>query len=514
MSMRGCITRGALLGTCLAAPSLVDAQQPTRPPAPARDSAVTARHDSVSVHLVDADLRAAVQALAPYLDQPLVFGSSVPGARVTLETPAPVPRAGVLPLLRGLLESQHLELVRDTGLYRVEAKVPPAPPATAASAGGAGGPAGSRGPSGAVQLYIIHLRHARAADVAATVNALYGRASALGELGSERPATLGQSLSANQVPPAGAAAGPPSPNAVAGVAGRAAVLTGDVTIVPDPRSNSLLIRASASDFELIQAAVKELDTRPLQVLIEVVIAEVRRDRSLAFGVDATLPPNRVNGGPTVVEGSQQGLGVTDFVAHVMHLGSADLEATLTAAASRGDVKILSRPVVIAANNEQATINVGSQRPFVQVSRSLPTDAATRDQVVQYKDVGTKLTVEPTISPDGYVGLRVTQEVNNATTEVAFNAPVISTRSVQTELLIKDGQTVALGGLTDRQKDVNKGGVPLLSALPLIGGLFGHASRHSTETELFLFLTPHVIRSDADASSITEPLLKRADKVKP
>ena len=215
-----------------------------------------------------------------------------------------------------------------------------------------------------------------------------------------------------------------------------------------------------------------------------------------------------------MSGSQAGPGLSDFVLNVMHLGSINLDATLSAAASKGDVKILSRPVVIAANNEPATINVGSQRPFVQVSRSLPTDAATRDQVVQYKDVGTKLTVLPTISPDGYVVLSVTQEVNNATTEVAFDAPVISTRSVQTQLLIKDGQTVALGGLTDRQKDVNQGGVPVLSSIPLVGGLFGHASRETTETELFLFLTPRVIRTDDDASSITQPYLERADKAKP
>ena len=187
---------------------------------------------------------------------------------------------------------------------------------------------------------------------------------------------------------------------------------------------------------------------------------------------------------------------------------------LAAAAERGDVRILSRAMVIAANNEPATINVGSQHPFIQVSRALPTDNTARDQVVQYKDVGTKLTVLPTISPDGYVGLQVSQEVNDATSEVAFDAPVISTRSVQTTLLIKDGQTVALGGLTDTQRDVNQGGVPILSSIPILGGLFGHASRETTETELYLFLTPHVIKTDADADSLTAPLKAKAEQVKP
>jgi general secretion pathway protein D len=134
---------------------------------------------------------------------------------------------------------------------------------------------------------------------------------------------------------------------------------------------------------------------------------------------------------------------------------------------------------------------------VQVQRALPTDAPLRDQVVQIKDVGTRLTVRPTISDDGYVTLRVAQEVNAATAEVAFDAPVISTRTIQTQLLVKDGHTAVLGGLADRQRDETRAGVPFLSSLPLIGGLFGSHIRHTTETELFVFLSPRVIRTDDD-----------------
>ncbi|HEX6809097.1 MAG TPA: secretin N-terminal domain-containing protein [Gemmatimonadaceae bacterium] len=480
--------------------------------AQAHDSTVVLRHDSVSVHLVDADVRAAVEALAPYLDKPVGFGSSVPGARVTLETPTPVARGAVRGLLEGILASQNLELVRDSAMYRVQVKAPPAaPPAATVS------PNGRAGTAGDVQLFIIHLRHARAADVAATVNALFGRASSLGDIGSTRPATLDQQLQAGMMQPAGTASPAPVPNAsgtVSTTAARNASFSGDVTIVPDPRSNSLFIRASQRDFDLITSAVKELDTRPLQVLIEVIIAEVERTNSLQFGVEATLPPTKVNGGSTVITGSQTGAGLTDFVLHAMNLTGLNIDATLTAAAERGDVRILSRPILVAANNQPATINVGSQRPFVQLARTLPTDNAAVDQVVQYKDVGTKLTVLPTISPDGYVGLEVTQEIDNATQEVAFDAPVISTRSIQTDLLIKDGQTVALGGFTDAERDVTQGGIPFLSSIPLLGGLFGHSSRQTTATEIYLFLTPHVIRTDQDADSVTHPMLDRADKMKP
>jgi general secretion pathway protein D len=205
----------------------------------------------------------------------------------------------------------------------------------------------------------------------------------------------------------------------------------------------------------------------------------------------------------------------DFVLRVMHIGGGvNFSASLLAAEGRGEARILSRPVLIAANNESAEILVGSQRPFVQAQRSLATSVATRDQLIQYKDVGTKLTVRPTISSDGYVALAVTQEVNQATTEVQFDAPVISTRTVQTKLIVRDSQTVILGGLADHQRDASRNGVPYLSRLPVIGGLFGSSSGQTAETEFFLFITPRIIRSDEDAAAVTRPLETTIDRAKP
>lgn len=465
----------------------------------ARPPVVTERSDSVTIRLVDVDLRAAVQALSRYVDQPVLFGGTISGNRVTLETPRPVPRSDVPRLLRGLLESQGMELVTDSAsgafLARPRQQVRVEPPRQS--------PAETR--QGTLELFVIQLRHARAADVAATVNSLYGRGSSLGEVGGRR-GTLNDEIQRDRIPPAGFT----PPEAVVGLAGRDATLRGEVTIVPDPSTNSLLIRATRDDFTLISAAVREVDVRPLQVLIEVLIAEVRRDRSLSFGVDLELPPSRVRGSDnTVVSGATTGLGLGDFVLRVMGIGGVDVNATLRAAAARGDVTIMSRPIVLAANNEEAEIMVGSQRPFVQVQRALPTDAPVRDQVIQYRDVGTQLHVRPTISADGYVMLDVTQQVNAATTETAFDAPVISTRSVSTRLLIKDGQTIVLGGLSDRQRDNSQGGIPFLSSIPIFGGLFGRTTRRATETELFLFLTPRVIRGDEDVSSVTAPLQTRS-----
>jgi general secretion pathway protein D len=252
--------------------------------------------------------------------------------------------------------------------------------------------------------------------------------------------------------------------------------------------------------------------RPLQVLIEVLIAEVRRDRVLSFGLELAVPEQAVPGRPELtVGGTNAGAGLGDFVVRVMRQGTWDVNGVLRAAAARGDARIVSRPVLVAVNNEQAEILVGSQRPFVQVQRSLPTDAPVRDQVVQYRDVGTRLSVRPTISADGFVALQITQEVNAATAETQFDAPVISTRNVQTRLIVRDSQTVVLGGLSDRQRDVTQGGLPFFSSLPWIGGLFGRSTRRTTETEFFLFLTPRILRDDATFDRVTRPLHDRAPR---
>ena len=443
--------------------------------------------DSVSVKFVDADLRAVIQGLGQYLSKP-VLTSDLPSIRVTLETPHPVPRSEVPVLLRGLVESNGLEFAEDSDFYRVHPKAAPPPvqaPATAANA--------STGPP---QLFVIRLKHAIAADIAATVNQLFGGG---GEF-SGRSGLGGQSLTDPlrqiRVP----LAGQPQAASSAGGAGASPALKGAVTIVPDERTNSLLIRAAPEDYDIIKSAVDQLDIRPLQVLIEVLIVEAQDNGNYSLGADLGLPAQSLAGGS--VSGTTTGGGVGDLVLSFMNIGHAQVNATIRAAQTRGTVQILSRPTLIASNNAEASFLVGSQRPFVQVSRALPTDTPSIDQVVQYKDVGTQLTVKPTINEDGYVSLVIQQEVNNATDESQFDAPIISTREAKTQVLVKDGQTIVLGGLRDQERDVTKEGIPILSQLPLIGALFGGVSRTNNKTDIFIFLTPTIIRSDQDVDSVT------------
>ncbi len=473
------------------------------PPVQAQDtSAVRSVGDSISVWFVDADIRGVIQALGRYLSKPVLVGAIQP-VRVSLETPAPVPRAGVRDLLRGLVESQNLQFTEDSTFFRIGPRVPEVtdrltarPPERQGQGGG----------GGEVQLFVIRLKHARAADVAATVNLLFGAGGEFsGRAGLSTP-TLSDELRRNVVPPAGAA--PLAAGTPAQPGPKSAALSGPVTIVPDQLTNSLLIRASQADFDVLEQAVEKLDIRPLQVLIEVLIVEAREDRSFSLGTSLVVPPQPVDKGDGTADASVAGASLGDLVLRLLNVGHAQIDATISAAASRGDVRIVSRPVLLASNNTEARILIGSQRPFVQVSRSLPTETPTRDQVVQYRDVGTKLTVRPTINDDGYVSLLIQQEVNAATSETQFDAPVISTREAATQVLVRDGQTIVLGGLRDQQRDRNHRGVPILSSIPLLGGLFGSVSRTSNQTEFYLFLTPRILKTDADADSVTAPKLPK------
>lgn len=469
-----------LLALALGVPHAARAQDTT---------SVRLENDGVTIRLVDTDLRAAIQALGRYLTKPVVTGG-VPGDRITLETPGPVPLAEVLPLLSGLVESRGLVLTEMDTYYRI------GPAATVDAPSAQGG--GQDGGGASVRLFVIRLKHAKAPDVAATVNLLFGGGGEFSGRGLSG-GFLSDELRRDRVPPLGTA----RPTAPAAGEPIVSALAGQVTVVPDELTNSLLIRASPDDFAVIQEAVGQVDVRPLQVLIEVLIVEARHDNRFFLGVDYTLPPQSVAGG-TGEATLNGGLGLGDLIIRFMSISKADIDATLRLAASKGDVSIISRPVLLASNGTEARFLVGSQRPFVQVQRSLPTETANRDQVVQYKDVGTELSVLPTINQDGYVSLIVQQAINQATEETQFDAPVISTREARTQVLVRDGQTIVIGGLRDEQKSNVRQGIPVLSTIPLVGGLFGSVRKGKQETEVYIFITPRIIRTDEEADQLTTP----------
>lgn len=465
--------------------------------------------DSVRIDFQDTDIRAVISALAELMNANVSYGE-LPARKVTLRTPNAVPRDSLRPILDAVLRANGLEIREDASVLRI---VPASEARSAAPAR-----AKTAEPAGDLNLYVIRLKHAHAAEVAAVINALFGGAAPdPGARSSTRRSALSGQLRQGLVPPGlptetDQPAARRAPGARAPTQGddrqgedrqegRPAELESEVTIVPDIATNSLLIRATPADFRVLQQAVEHLDVRPLQVMIEVFIAEVRRNALTQLGLQLLVPTQEADDLEVEAELRERTLG--NLVIRIMQLDGAGIDALFEALSASSDVRIVSRPVLVTANNQEAHILVGSERPFIQVARALPTDAGVRDQIVQFRDVGTKLTVLPTINTDGYVSLSVLQEVSAATAETQFGAPVISTREASTQLLVKDGQTVVIGGLIDRQRERVRSGVPILKDLPILGALFGSTTWRTTNTELFLFLTPHVLATDADVEEARE-----------
>ena len=454
----------------------------------------------------DADLRLVLSALAEAGHLNLVY-SELPSRHVTLRTNQPVPPEQILPLLRSLAASNGLKVTEDGSFIRIEDT----------GLGGReerGAAAKDTTAEPEVRLFVYRLKHARAAKLASTLQAIFG---GQGRPQSEATArtTLSQQLQQQQVPPTDVTGGPPvtvqlGPQRTPSLPGR---LRGEMQIVPDEATNALLVRAQPEDWEVLRLSIEALDLRPLQVLIEVLIAEVRHTKDFQLGVSGRVGNDSTavgNAASAMLRGTSAG----DFAMRVMRVGRIDVDVALSALSSSGEVRIVSRPVLLAQNNQEARILIGSERPFVQVFRSLPTDAAVRDQVVQYRDVGTQLTLTPTINDDGYVNLQLAQQVSNATAEVQFGAPVISTREASTHLFVRDGQTAVIGGLVDREEDHTRSGIPFLKDLPLVGGLFGSTTRSEVRSELFIFLTPHIVVTDEDVDRVREGVQRRSDMLRP
>lgn len=468
----------------------------------------------VSFDFQAADLRVVISALAEVAGLNVVFGE-LPTRPVTLRTSRPVQEADVRSMLENVARANGLVVLEEGNLVRIEA-------VSAGEAPGGRPAAEARvaGEEGERRLFVHQVRYARAETIVRVLGTLLGFRGGIGEVGGEagfvplsealreQREAVGRDIDAVR----GIEPGVQEQAGSREEQGLALGLSQPVDMVPDPLTNAILVLATPADYEILQSAIDQLDVRPLQVLIEVLIAEVRQNRIRDLGVDVDIPLKE--GDEDGVTFRLTGLSAGDVALGVLGIGDVDATVIVRALAANSDVTILSRPIILVQNNLEARILVGDQRPFVQVSRVLPTDQDVRDQVVQYRNVGTQLLIRPTINPDGYVNLSVSQEVSSATAEFQFGAPVINTREAQTQLLVKDGHTAVLGGLIDFQEDQSHSGIPLLKDIPLIGLLFRSTQTRKVATELVLLLTPHVLRSDEDLEDARRGFLEGTRELGP
>lgn len=379
-------------------------------------------------------------------------------------------------------------------------QIPPAAPAGPGRGGGGGGAQqvqGGRGGNATFETSAagsgnVNVQNARIAEMQAMTESLLG-ATGAGALRDQILQGIQQAAGRGQVQQQPVPAAP----------GTLSSAVNDIRIIAEESTNSLLIRATAQDYAVITQLIQTVDLRPLQVLIEVTIAEVARNKDLNAGISGSAV--RKKGKDTVSASLPSAATARDFILMLTGgKGIINYDVAINALQSRGNVKVLSMPVIIAQNNKEAVLNVGSQRPFVQVTQTSPLDPTARTQTIQYVDIGKRLTITPTINADGYVNLVVNQTDDNATNEVQFDAPIINKREATTQVFLRDGQTTVIGGLADNDQRNSSSGIPFLSRIPFIGKwLFGSSTQSHYTSELFLFLTPHIISSDADIDRLRE-----------
>ncbi|MGH7558477.1 MAG: type II secretion system protein GspD [Gemmatimonadota bacterium] len=458
--------------------------------------------DRVWFNFEDVDLPSAFESISGVLGINYVVSGDV-GGTITMRTREGIPIERVPGVLDTVLQSHGLSLVRSGDLYVI----------TRTDGAAAGGFA-----AGPRSIFVVHLRNADAVDVANLLVSLFG-----GEAGrfrrSERleDRSLSNQLDELRLQPGEALRLPgrevvvqpavPAP-AAATIPAAPGELVGTTTFVPDERTNSLVIRTAPDNYPAIRETIERLDVRPLQVLIEVVIAEVALDEATQFGIDfayfgregdARVQISNANPGPQPPD--SVGLLATVF-------DPGRVRAVLRALSADDRLNVLSTPRILASNNQEARILIGSEVPFVQVS-SFGGVTNTVLQTVQFRDVGLELIVIPRINQDREVTLEILQQ-NSSLSSTSFgniDAPLITSRQAETSLVVGDRRTVVLGGLIETQRRVRESGIPLLKDIPLLGNLFKSVEQGAMKTELIITLTPYIIASDAEA----ELLRQRAER---
>jgi general secretion pathway protein D len=382
--------------------------------------------------------------------------------------------------------------------------------------------------SGAARtIHRYRVRYGKVKDIAAVLEMLYPNRTA--SIGIDRttefkPAVAqlpGSSMSAStnvaaprstapSPAPASTAASRPAP-ARSGVEGKEGE---GFDLIPDEPTNSLIIRASLSEYADILENLKVIDVYPQQVLLEVLVGEVTLDDTLKLGIDWTFTKTFGSGGEyrgtaTLLPGNP----VNNFSYLVEKTGR--LTAAFRSLAEDGKASVLSSPSIIATNGKKARINVADQVPVVTSTLQSNTNPPVTTTTVEYRDVGVILSFTPYINDSGLVTLEIEQEVSevSSTPSGANTNPTFFKRSISTNLVASQDQSIVLGGLVKERKSLNRAGLPFFYKIPLLGWIFGSRDDIINRTELLIFITPRVIRSVEEGIQLSRDFEDRVQQLK-
>ena len=423
------------------------------------------------------------------------------------------------------------------------------------------------------QLYVYDVKNVKAIDLSDHLNAIYtGQVSQRSSGGNVapglKPVSIGQFNSGNTgrynnsplgsknpQQPTENKTGAASNLSTTGTGGAGTTASGkqtDIRITPIEENNQLLVMATPGEWDSILAAIHRLDVSPLQVQIEAKILDVTLDGDLQYGVQWYLSGliNTGTGNTGIVYGRQPGyprdymgnpqdrhrgaLGGATATAPSVNGGPGlfwsflnhDFQVALDALQTSGNTKVLSTPSLVVMNNQEAQITVGTQVPVISTSfvgfpttttsTSTGTGAAQNTGIGQasYISTGVTLDITPRVNPGGLVYMDVSQEDSTPGNAPAGQNPPISQRNLKTQVAVQSGDTVLLGGMIQDQETSSKSGVPLLSSIPLVGGLFGSTDKNRHRTELIVLITPRVLTNPDEARQMTQEYQQKFESLKP
>jgi general secretion pathway protein D len=389
-----------------------------------------------------------------------------------------------------------------------------------------------------LRTYVYQVQNAKASDLADVLGQLYGIATAGPAAGASSttpggPAIPQSALTGTVTPenpaavmgpmmgaPTQAAARPATPGAPGGAVSAAPIgMQSNVRFMADDKNNSLIVQATPHDYDLIQHTLRDMDILPRQVLIDARIYEVNLTGDLSVGLQAFLDKTANLANPNITtSGSFSSASALTMQTFAILHNTYQLQLFLNASENRTRVKTLSAPSILVTNNTAARIQVGSEVPVPIGSALTPVQSGGNSvfaQTIQFRDTGVILSVTPRINASGVIMLNIAQEVSSAqpNSTSGIVAPVISKSQFQTTAMLKDGQTLALGGIITTSNGVIKNRIPLLGDIPGLGLLFGSTTLNTARKELVLVITPHVATDLNEATNVSNEFMNSLKNLK-
>ncbi|MCW6508832.1 type II secretion system secretin GspD [Lichenifustis flavocetrariae] len=281
-----------------------------------------------------------------------------------------------------------------------------------------------------------------------------------------------------------------------------------LSLTADAANNSIVAYTDGTTYAKVLSVMRQLDVPPLQVAVNVVIAEVQLNDELKYGVQFFLTHNNktagLSGSPTSTADAPSYLSSALQGFNFLLGKRLAPDLVISALDSVSHVEILSSPSIVVMENKPATLQVGDQVPVTTrtAQSNLTADAPTVNSV-DYKDTGIILKIQPRVGQDGSVAMEIDQEISSVSNGSSTLTPTISKRRIASDISVLSGQTVLLAGLISDRLQKQKGAVPFLSQTPLVGPLFDTKDDQAARTELVVFIRPVVIRNSSGAEAVAE-----------